>query len=310
MHPSWPSRAELDALAPRIPELLRFGTSTWTYPGWVGLVYEKPYRATGDTAKMLAEYARWPLFRTVGVDSFFYAPPSPKTLAGYAAALPAGFQCLTKVWDRITAHTFTSPKEKARWGQRNPDFLNADLFLHEVLAPMREHFGAHMGPLVFEFQTIAAKDGMPPAAFAAALDAFLGKLPTDVRFAVEVRNEEYLAPEHFAVLRLHNVAHVFSSWTRMPAIGEQLLLHDAITADFVVMRALNRPGRTFQQAVEALAPYDHVQDENPPLRADIVALAKTALELRIPAYLLVGNRAEGCSPLTIAAVVKRLLQSA
>ncbi|MES2304761.1 MAG: DUF72 domain-containing protein [Gemmatimonadota bacterium] len=305
-HPSWPSAEEIRSIAERVPELIRFGTSSWTYPGWKGLVYEKDYPATGAGARMLAEYSRWPLFRTVGVDSFFYAPPSPKTLLGYREALPDGFPCVTKVWDRITAHTFANPREKARWGQANPDWLNAELFLAEVVAPMREHFSGHIGPFVFEFQAIAKKDNLTPSRFAERLDQFFGALPTDLPYAVEIRNPEFLTPEYFTVLRTHGVAHVFNSWTRMPAIGEQLLLHDSITANFIISRALLRPGRTYSEAVDAFAPYDHVQDENPTLRADLVALAKAALELRIPAYLIVNNRAEGSAPLTIASVARRL----
>ena len=305
-HPSWPPRPEIVHLAESLPSLIRFGTSSWTYPGWKGLVYDHDYPATGAGAKMLAEYARWPLFRTVGIDSFFYAPPSLRALTGYAEALPPGFPCVSKVWDRITAHTFANPREKAHWGERNPDWLNAEPFVHEVLGPMREHFTDHIGPFVFEFQTIAKKDHLPGAEFAARLDTFFSALPADVPYAVEVRNTEYLCPEYFAVLRDHGVAHVFNAWTRMPAIGEQLLLHESITARFVVARALLRPGRTYAQAVDAFAPYDHIQDENPTLRADLSALAKAALELRIPAYLIVNNRAEGCAPLTIVAVARRL----
>lgn len=306
-HPSWPSAEEVRELANHVPESIRFGTSSWTYPGWKGLVFANDYPATGASARMLSEYARWPLFRSVGIDSFFYAPPSVKTLEAYSESLPADFPCITKVWDRITAHTFANPREKTRWGQPNPDWLNAELFLDEVVAPMREHFAGHIGPFVFEFQTIARKEGLTPALFAQRLDAFFGALPTDLPYAVEIRNQEYLAPEYFAVLRTHGVAHVFNSWTRMPAIGEQLLLHDSITANFVVSRALLRPGRSYAQAVDAFAPYDHVQDENSTLRSDLVALAKAALELRIPAYLIVNNRAEGCAPLTIAAVARRLV---
>ena len=145
---------------------------------------------------MLAEYARWPLFRTVGIDSFFYTPPSPKTLASYDTALPEGFRCVSKVWDRITAHTFANPKERAHFGQLNPDWLNADLFQHEILAPMREHFGGHIGPFVFEFQTIARSARISPADFAMRLDAFFGKLPRGVPYAVELRNQEFLVPEY------------------------------------------------------------------------------------------------------------------
>lgn len=306
MHPSWPTTDQVHALAAAVPPLIRFGTSSWTYPGWTGLIYEKEYPATGASARMLAEYARWPLFRTVGIDSFFYRPATPKVLRDYAEALPAGFPCVSKVWDRITAHTFANPREKARWGEANPDWLNAELFQNEVLGPMQEHFAGHLGPLVFEFQAIARKDNVSGADFAGHLDRFFSALPTDVPYAVELRNREYLGDEYFAVLRQHGVGHVFNAWTRMPAIGEQLLLHDAVTAPFIVARALLRPGRSYAQAVDAFAPYDHVQDENPSLRADLAALAKTALELRIPAYLIVNNRAEGCAPLTIMAVAERL----
>lgn len=309
-HPSWPTPSEVAALAEQLSPLIRFGCSSWTYPGWTGLVYEKPYPATGAGARMLAEYARWPLFRTVGIDSFFYTPPSPRTLASYAAALPEGFPCVSKVWDRITAHTFANPKERTRFGQQNPDWLNAELFMNEVLGPMQEHFAGHIGPFVFEFQTIARSAKISAADFAMRLDDFFGKLPSGLPYAVELRNEEFLTPEHFAVLRTHGVAHLFNSWTRMPSIGEQFLLHDAITADFLVARALLRPGRNYATAVDAFAPYDHVQDENPQLRGDLAALAKAALELRIPAYLIVNNRAEGCAPLTIAAVAKGLTGTA
>ena len=48
MHPSWPDRSRLEALAGRLPDLIRFGTSSWTYPGWTGLVaWPDDQRAVG-----------------------------------------------------------------------------------------------------------------------------------------------------------------------------------------------------------------------------------------------------------------------
>lgn len=299
--------SEAADLAPGIPESVHFGTSSWTYPGWKDLVYSKDYPATGAVDRMLEEYARFPLFSTVGIDSSFYAPMTPKTLASYAAVLPDDFRCVSKVWDRITVHTFSKARDKARGGEPNPDFLNAELFQEAILAPCLEHFADHLGPFAFEFQQVpSGKRGLGPQAFADALDGFFGKLPRGPQYSVEVRNAEFLVPAYFAVLREHNVAHLFNSWTRMPPIGAQLELPGSITADFVVARALLRPGRQYAAAVESFAPYSTVQDENPELRHDLARLAETAVKLRIPAYILVNNRAEGSAPYTIAAVAGML----
>jgi len=302
-----PPREQLEAWRRDIPADIHFGTSTWNYPGWAGLIYSRVWPEQGATAKMLAEYARFPLFTTVGIDSSFYGPPHPTSLANWARVLPAGFRCVSKVWDRITVHTFAGKREPTELaGQRNPDFLNPNLFLTDVLEPYRRNFGDHTGPFVFEFQTIAGWGPRAADEFIERLDAFFALLPREPRYAVEVRNEEFLTPGYFAVLREHNVAHVFSSWTRMPPLGVQLDLEGAITADFVVSRALLRPGRLYADAVKLFKPYDRIRDPNPELRGDLVRLAQTAMQLRLPAYLIVNNRAEGSAPHTIAAIAATL----
>ena len=77
------------------------------------------------------------------------------------------------------------------------------------------------------------------------------------------------------MLREHNVAHVFNSWTRMPPIGAQLDLEGSITADFVVARALLKPGRLYEDAVKLFKPYDRIRDPFPDLRRDLARLART-----------------------------------
>jgi uncharacterized protein YecE (DUF72 family) len=255
---------------------------------------------------MLREYAEFPLFRTVGIDSSFYAPPSEAVLASYAEHLPAGFPCVSKVWNQVTVHTFTKAQDKARAGQANPDFLNPEVFLEAVYDPYQRHFGGHGGPFVFEFQAIGRESGVTPERFAARLDEFFSALPREGMYAVEIRNEGFLTPMYFAVLREHGVAHVFNSWTRMPPIGDQLDLPGAVSGPFIVARALLQPGRTYDEAVDAFSPYDRIQDPSPALRADLLRLIETAVHTRIPAYLLVNNRAEGSAPLTIAEVLRML----
>jgi uncharacterized protein YecE (DUF72 family) len=297
---------ELRALAARLPAEVRFGASSWNYPGWRGLVYHREYQGRGASARMLEEYAAFPLFRTVGIDSSFYAPPTETVLHSYAEHLPPGFPCVSKVWNQLTVQTFTKAQDKARAGQANPDFLSPDVFLEAVYGPYQRHFADHMGPFVFEFQAIARRSGITPESFAARLDEFFGAVPREGKYAVEIRNEEFLTPMYFAVLREHGVAHVFNSWTRMPPIGTQLDLPGAVSGPFLVARALLQPGRSYDEAVDAFAPYDRIQDPSPPLRHDLVRLIETAVRTRIPAYLLVNNRAEGSAPLTVAEVLRML----
>jgi uncharacterized protein YecE (DUF72 family) len=299
-------RPTLERLSARIPQSVRFGASTWNYPGWRGLVYHHDYGPRGAAAKMLREYAAFPLFRTVGVDSSFYGPPTEAVLRSYAEHLPPGFPCVSKVWNQLTVQTFTEAQDKNKAGKSNPDFLNPDLFIEEIYLPYRRHFAANTGPFVLEFQTIAKYSGMDAERFATRLDEFFSALPRDAEYAVEIRNEEFLTPMYFAVLREHGVAHVFNSWTRMPPIGHQLDLPGSITGRFLIARALLRPGRTYDEAVDAFAPYDRIREPNPKLRRDLVRLVETAVATKLPAYLLVNNRAEGSAPLTIAAIAEML----
>jgi len=282
--------AELTALARRLPANVRFGTSTWTYDGWTGDVYHRRYRGP-QPAKRLEEYVRYPLFRTVGIDSAFYEPPSDEVLRAYAKALPPGFPCVSKVWDQITV-------------KQNPGFLNAALFKEAVLGPYAREFRDHAGCFVFEFQAMRGKDLPDPLEWADQLDAFLAQLPADFRYAVELRNPELLTGLHGEVLKRHRVAHVFNSWTEMPTIGEQLEQPWAFPADFTIVRALLKPGRRYADAVKAFEPYDRIQEPQPELRRDLVEIIKEVLRRRIEAFILANNRAEGNAPGTIREVAR------
>src|SRR2546428_459939 len=296
-------------LAQRVPANIRFGTSTWTYDGWFGDVYRRHYRGP-QPASRLEEYARYPLFRTVGIDSAFYDPPSEDELASYARALPPGFPCVSKVWDRITAKRLgQDAPQPGLAGMRNPDFLNATLFKDSVLDPYSRVFRDHAGCFVFEFQAMRGKDLPDPLQWADQLDDFLQELPRDFRYAVELRNPELLTGVHGAVLKRHVVAHVFNSSTETPPIGEQVELVWTFTASFTVARALLKPGRRYSDAVKQFQPYDRVQEPQPALRQDLVRLVSEAHRRRVEAFILATNRAEGNAPGPIRAVARMWAES-
>jgi len=290
-------RADLVALGRRIPSNIKFGVSTWTYDGWAGDVYHRPYRGA-EPARRLEEYARYPLFGTVGIDSAYYEPPTEEALAAYARALPGGFPCVSKVWDRITAKRLDR--------QLNPDFLNVDLFKDAVLGPFARVFRDHAGCFVFEFQPMRGRDLPGRSGWVEQVDRFLSQLPRDFRYAVELRNPELLSDEHGAVLAQHGVAHVFNSWNEMPSIGEQLELPWTFSAGFTVVRALLRPGRAYADAVKLFEPYDRIRDPQPEVRQDLLHVVAEVMRRRLEALLLVNNRLEGNAPGTIRALVEAM----
>jgi uncharacterized protein YecE (DUF72 family) len=182
---------------------------------------------------------------------------------------------------------------------KNQSHLNADAFQALFLEPLLPYAG-RVSAVILEF----GSRGASPREFVGRLDAFLSVLPPAVRYAVEVRNREYLAPLYFDCLRAHGVAHVFSSWTRMPPLAEQMAIPGAFTADFTLARALLRPGRAYDEAVALFTPYDQIRDENPQARDSLRALIRRMREERRAAYIFVNNRLEGNAPETIRAVVE------
>jgi uncharacterized protein YecE (DUF72 family) len=229
------------------------GTSSWKYAGWLGLLYspEKylryfkqgpPKILKGRFEKTcLAEYAQ--TFKTVCLDAGFYQFPSPQMLEGYFAQLPADFRLSLKVTEDITVLRFPNlPRYGSRAGQRNPHFLDAELFIASFLGPLLP-YRDRIGTLIFEFSHFHAGDWERGREFVAYLDAFLGKLPSGWNYSVEIRNESLLHPRYFEVLKLNNVSHTFNSWSRMPPVSEQLRIPNCFTADFASARFLLKPGR-------------------------------------------------------------------
>lgn len=65
---------------------------------------------------------------------------------------------------------------------------------------------------------------------------FLKKLPTDRKFAVEIRNKDWLVPKLAEVLREHDIALALVDQSWMPRPTEWFNGLDPITADFTYVR--------------------------------------------------------------------------
>lgn len=285
-----------------------FGTSSWKYEGWLGSIYSpERYTTRGKLSKKkfeaecLAEYAK--TFPVVCGDFAFYQFPSADYWQRLFEETPDSLLFGFKVPEEITVAVW--PRH-ARYGERagreNPGFLDASLFHHAFTRRLEPYVG-RVGPLIFEFGTFARATFKTADAFLTRLDPFLGALPAGFRYAVEIRNPEYLGPGYFSVLNSHGVAHVLNAWTRMPELGDQLAMPGVVTADFTVVRALLKKDRLYADAVKAFEPYQLVQEPNDGARKAMRKIAEAAVKRKKPAFLFVNNRLEGNAPGTIEAIL-------
>lgn len=153
------------------------GTSGYNYREWKGTFYPRDLPAS----KMLAYYAA--RFPTVEINASFYRLPTPRTVAGWAAAVPDGFTFVLKAPQRITHF--------AR--------------LRDVDEPVRlfcdaaRALGAARGPLFFQLPPNFAKD-------TGRLADLLALLPPDMEAAFEFRHPSWLAADVYQRLRGRNAA--------------------------------------------------------------------------------------------------------
>jgi uncharacterized protein YecE (DUF72 family) len=298
-------RAKLASLA---SQNIFIGTSSWKYAGWLGQIYSRNRYLTRGRfsekrfqAECLNEYAA--TFPAVCGDFSFYQFPSESYWKRLFESAPASLKYAFKAPEEITVNLFpTHPRYGTRAGENNSSFLDALLFQNAFL-DLLEPYQERVAVLIFEFGSFPKQTYRSATEFLERLDPFLASLPQQFRYAVEIRNPEFLGPEYFDCLRGRGVAHVFNAWTRMPAIGEQAAFPDAYTADFTVARALLRHGRPYEQAVAMFTPYQQIQDPNPETRQALRGLISRARERHEPSYIFVNNRLEGNAPQTIEAIV-------
>ena len=159
---------------------------------------------------------------------------------------------------------------------------------------------------MFEFSRFWSTDYEHGRDFVAALDGFLGNLPKDWPYAIEMRNRNWLKDEYFNCLARHGVAHVFNSWDAMPPVSEQMAMPGSRTNPrLVAARFLLKPGRKYEEAVKAFEPYKEIKEENPDARAagrQLIAEGREAGPNR-ESYIYVNNRLEGNALSTIDAML-------
>ncbi len=296
---------EVEALGRSLPGGVYLGGSTWSFPGWAGLVYDRTYSQSRLAHEGLAAYARHPLLRAVGVDRTAYAPAEAMELAAYREAVPPQFQFLVKAHDACTLSRFP---EHARYGaargQENTLFLDPKYATEQVVAPFVEGMGAGAGALLFQF---APQSLGPPARFAERLQAFLAALPRGPIYAVELRNREVITAEYGAALASVGACHCHNVHPRMPDVRAQARLAGTDKAPMTVIRWLLGPGMTYEDAGRRYAPFNRMAAPDPANRQAVADLAREALAGSRPFLCTINNNAEGSGPLSAVELAREIV---
>ena len=194
------------------------GTSGWSYKEWEGVFYPK------ENKDKLAFYSK--IFRTVEIDSTFYAYPKKAMIQACARITPEDFVFAARVPKLITHDKKLDVQKGA-----GEDLMR---FLHD-LRPLED--AGKLGPLTLQLpQAFRYEEGLR------RLIDFLGALPADLKFAVEFRNRSWRRPETWDLLRQCKIAYV--------VLDEPLLPPDfTVTADFSLIRWQGRgrePGADYR----------------------------------------------------------------
>lgn len=203
---------------------LAYGTSSWSEPSWEGAFYP----AGTPPGEFLTYYAT--RFSTVEADVTYYRVPDRKLVAGWDRKTPGGF-VLSAKFPRAVVHGGDGEKP-------DPEkILKPGPELDRFLESMRL-LGKKCGPLVLQFPYFNKTVFPGPEPFLERLDGFLGRLPGEFRYGVEIRNKNYFAEPLRGVLKKHRTALVLAELSYLPHPADVAKKLDVVTADFSYVRLI------------------------------------------------------------------------
>jgi len=308
---------EIRRLGLRLPPQVRLGTSSWSFPGWTGLVFaprngrppgEQPLARHG-----LPAYAAHPLLRAVSLDRTFYAPLTRDEFAAYAAQVPESFRFVVKAPAAFTDPVIRKPGSGVANGD-NPSFLDASAAAAAFVEPALAGLGTRAGPLVFQFPPLGRRQLADAPRIIARIAAFMavlrGRTPADAILAVEVRDPELASAAFAAGLGDASATPCLAVHARMPPVAEQAaafgLDRDGCRLPLVARWNLHA-GHGYEEAKQAYFPFDRLVEEDVPTRHALARLAATAAAAGREAFITINNKAEGSAPLSVAKLAAAIM---
>ena len=257
-----------------IPGIL-LGTSAFTAAGWEGSFYPRGMQPRD----FLTYYATQ--FGTVEVDSTFYRTPSVSTVTGWYEKTPPDFVFAAKVPQVIT-------HEKV--------LVDCEEEFDEFICRM-DLLDDKLGPLLLQFPYFNRQAFKSVGEFLSRLRFFLKRAQGmfTCRFAVEIRNKNWLDARFADLLREYNVALALIDQVWMPRPTELFEKFDPITSDFTYIRWLgDRKGIEEQTKI-----WDKTIVDREVEISEWVQILKRVVARGIKAFAFANNHFAGHGPATV-----------
>lgn len=305
--------ASLIDLSRASPKTLRLGTSSWTYPGWIGTVWDSEYPDAKLSKYGLAAYAQHALFRTVSLDRSFYRPLTAVQFAAYAAQVPEDFRFVVKAPSLVTDALLRD--ESGRGQLPNTGFLDGGTALRCFVEPALEGLGVKLGVLVFQISPLPGPMLGQIHELIERLHAMLRAIPPlrdrapDAVVAVEVRDPAWLLTSFVEVLRDTGTTYCMGLHAKMPRIADQLPLLRALWPGPLVCRWNLNPlhgAFGYEKARDLYAPFDRLVDPDLDTRAALAKVIAGTTGADQNAFVTLSNKAEGSAPLSVVALAQSI----
>lgn len=275
---------------------IRFGTCSWKYESWKGLIYPEY-----DGFNYLQEYSKH--LDTVEIDQWFWSLyteskvvlPQKKVVTEYKNSVPKDFLFTIKVPNSITLTHFYR-KNKSDDLSKNPYFLSRDLY-KEFLDSI-DIIKENVGCLIFQFEYLNKDKISSQDIFQNMIYDFISEVSHhNYPIGIEIRNPNYLNKKYFEFLSQLKIIPVLLEGYYMPPVVETCNKFIDKFNGAMIFR-LHGPDRS---GIEKLSneKWNKIYIDRTAELNRLVELFKIIKSRNIDLFVNVNNHYEGSAPLTI-----------
>lgn len=274
---------------------IRFGTCSWKYESWKGLVYPEE-----EEFNYLEEYSKH--FNTVEIDQWFWSLfqpskivlPNKDLIKKYKTSVPENFLFTIKVPNSVTlTHYYSSSKNDQLIS--NPHFLSINIYNEfiNILEPIKNQIGC----LIFQFEYLNKQKMNSLVEFQNRFSDFYSNLDKHFPIGIEIRNPNYLTKNFFAFLKDLKIVPVLLEGYYMPPVIETFNKFKEYFTGTIIFRLHGPDRKNIEHISKGI--WNQIYIDREEELKGLSKIFKEFLTKDVDLFINVNNHFEGSPPLTI-----------